>query len=314
MYVLVVRRIVAGLFLTALFVLSACGGGGSTTTVPSPQQQGQTIPVLSHVAIVVLENKNYSDVTGSPNMPYLMSLVPKGGVAAQYFANVHPSIGNYFAMTTGFPTPTDDGFAGILTNDNVVRVLNAAGKSWKLYAEALPSVGYLGGDVFPYLKRHAPLTYFSDVTDSPAQAAKLVPLTQLAADESAGSLPNYMFIVPNAVNSGHSCAAANPNCTAADQLAVGDKWLQANVGALLQNAEFSRSGLLVVLWDESENDNEHGGGRVFALLVGTGVKAGFTSNTFFQHESLLRLSLNALGVAQVPGGGASAPPMTEFFQ
>jgi len=30
--------------------------------------------------------------------------------------------------------------------DNVVRELVAAGKTWKAYAESLPSVGYLGGD------------------------------------------------------------------------------------------------------------------------------------------------------------------------
>jgi hypothetical protein len=45
--------------------------------------------------------------------------------------------------------------------DNVLRELVAAGKSWKAYAESLPSLGYLGGDTTSgggqYYVRHAPI-------------------------------------------------------------------------------------------------------------------------------------------------------------
>jgi hypothetical protein len=43
-------------------------------------------------------------------------------------------------------------------------------------------------------------------------------------------------------------------------------------------------------------------------------KAGYTSTTFYQHQSLLRLMLEGLGVQALPGASASAPRMTEFFQ
>ena len=38
----------------------------------------------------------------------------------------------------------DDSFSGPVSQDNIVRELIAAGKSWKSYAEGLPSVGYTG--------------------------------------------------------------------------------------------------------------------------------------------------------------------------
>ncbi len=42
--------------------------------------------------------------------------------------------------------------------DNVVRELTAAGKTWKSYAESLPSVGYTGGDQGAYLRHHNPMS------------------------------------------------------------------------------------------------------------------------------------------------------------
>ena len=69
-----------------------------------------------------------------------------------------PQIGNYFIMTTGLAYSTDDNFNGIVPIDNVVRELTAASKSWKVYAQSLPQQGYLGGDVYPYLRRHNPVS------------------------------------------------------------------------------------------------------------------------------------------------------------
>ena len=92
------------------------------------------------MVLVVEENHNYSDVVGSSSMPYLNSLITKYGLATQYYANTHPSIGNYFMLTAGQTITTDDGFTGTVNDDNIVRQLLAAGKTWKDYAEWLPSV------------------------------------------------------------------------------------------------------------------------------------------------------------------------------
>jgi len=45
-------------------------------------------------------------VIGKPSMPYLNSLANTYGLATQYYANTHPSNGNYFMLTTGQINPT----------------------------------------------------------------------------------------------------------------------------------------------------------------------------------------------------------------
>ena len=47
------------------------------------------------------ENHSYSSVIGNAAMPYLNRLASQYGLATQYYANTHPSIGNYFMLTTG---------------------------------------------------------------------------------------------------------------------------------------------------------------------------------------------------------------------
>jgi Phosphoesterase family len=111
-----------------------------TGVSPTPPSTG----LFGHLAIVVEENTNYSSVTSS-SMPYLSGVMTQYGLATQYYANTHPSIGNYLMLTTGQVLTNNDSETPStfpVSADNVVRELVAAGKSWKAYAESLPSVGY----------------------------------------------------------------------------------------------------------------------------------------------------------------------------
>lgn len=112
----------------------------------------QSVPQFGHVFVLLEENHSYSSVIGSSSMPYLNSLANQYGVATQYYANTHPSIGNYFMLTAGQIITNDDSYMGTLTSDNIVRHLMTAGKTWKSYAESLPSVGYIGGDTGTYVR------------------------------------------------------------------------------------------------------------------------------------------------------------------
>ncbi|HEV2247539.1 MAG TPA: alkaline phosphatase family protein, partial [Terriglobia bacterium] len=137
----------ASLLALALAAIGiACGGGKSSPQAPAqtPAPSGQ--PTFSHVVLIVEENHSYSDVVGSSTMPYLNSLISQYGLAAQYYADAHPSMPNYLMVTTGQMESYDDNFSGVISDDNVVRELVKAGKSWKAYEESIPSAGYLGGD------------------------------------------------------------------------------------------------------------------------------------------------------------------------
>src|SRR5256885_25469 len=289
-----------------LLLLSSCGTGSGN---PGSTSAGN----FTHVAVVVLENQNFSSIIGNATMPFLNSLASSNSLAHQYFANTHPSIGNYFMMTTGQAITNDDAFTGTVSDDNIARELTSAGKTWKVYAESLPSPGYTGGDVFPYFKNHNPFAYFSDVVGT-SQASNLVPFSQLTTDVGNNALPNFLFIVPNIQNDMHDCPAGFGTCTLAVKAANTDTWLKNNLSALLANADFKSNGFLVITFDESADDNTNGGGQVATIIVGPRVKQAFTSNTMFQHQSLLRTSLESLGVTTLPGAAASAPSMSEFLQ
>src|SRR5262249_24977839 len=131
------------LFVATLQI--ACGGGNSgkgPSPVQTPVPAGQ--PTFSHVVLVVEENHSYSEVIGNSAMPYLNSLASQYGVATKFYANAHPSLPNYFVLTTGLTETLENEFSGVIKDDNVVRELVNAGKSWKAYQESIPSAGYLG--------------------------------------------------------------------------------------------------------------------------------------------------------------------------
>ncbi len=247
-------------------------------------------------------------------MPYLNSLANQYALATSYFADAHPSLPDYFVLTAGQTVTSGDAFSGTVSDDNIVRELNRAGRSWKVYAESLPSVGYMGSDVRPYIRHHNPFVYFSDVANDAAQQQNVVPFTQFALDLGSGSLPNYSFVVPNEFDDAHSCPSSNPSCTDNDKLAAADRWLQSNIDPLLSNAAFANDGVLMIVYDESlSSDTQSGGGHIAAVLAGPVVKPGFKSTTIYQHASTLRMTLKRLGVTNYPGNAASAPEMDEFF-
>jgi acid phosphatase len=242
-------------------------------------------------------------VVGNPLMPYFNSLVSQYGMATQYFANAHPSLPNYLMLTTGIMETTTDTYSGTITDDNVVRELVKTGKSWKAYAESLPSTGYLGGDSGNYVQRHNPFTYLEDVQNDTSQTANIVTFSQFATDLTNGALPQYSFVVPNLLDDAHD-----------GTLAEADAWLRKNIGPLIDDPSFQKSGLLIITFDEGTlSDIDHGGGQVAMLLISTQIKPGFQSQAVYQHQSALRLILESSGVNAFPGMAGNAPNMAEFF-
>ena len=283
--------------------------GGFTYSAP---QAG--MPLFDRVFIVVTENQSFSNVINSSSMPFLNKLADRYGLAINYFANTQPSIGDYFWLTTGQNITNDSNFSGTVNADNIVRQLNFAGKTWKAYAQSLPSVGYIGGDAYPYVKRHNPFAYFTDVRDNPSQANNLVPFTQFSSDLANNQLPNYSFIIPDQQNNAHDCPASIPNCTNADKLAAADNWLKTNIDPLIASAAFRQSGLLILTWDESVNgDTQNGGGHVATVVISSKAKQNFNSTTLYQHQSTLRTMAEGLGLTSFPGAADTAPNMAEFF-
>jgi hypothetical protein len=306
------KRILFCLLGAVTFILAGCGGvsSHSVSTPPPP-----TTAAADHVFLVVMENHGFSEVIGNPSMPYLNSLASAHSLAANYFANAHPSIPNYFMLTTGNVETFDDNFSGTISDDNIVRALAESNKTWKAYIESLPSTGYTGPNVGTYLKRHNPFSYLSDVTGSPAQLANMVSFSQLSADLAAGTLPNFVYILPNSQDDAHDCPGGAPTCPDNQKLVAADAWLKAHIDPVINNPKFGNSVLIITFDEAQQTDFTNGGGQVATVLVGPHVKSGFrSSTTMYQHQSLLRTMLELLTVSDLPGAAASANSMSEFFQ
>jgi len=273
------------------------------------------IPQGNPVVLLVEENHSYESVIGNPGMPFLNDLAKKYSLATEYYADTHPSIGNYFMLTTGRIITNDDSFDRVLQGDNLVRQFIATKKSWKAYAQSLLKPGYVGPNRGPYLKRHNPFAYLPDVVNDPAQRQNLVPFSQLAEDLKADRLPNFIYIVPDAQNDAHDCPPGKYFCRDQDKLIAADEWLASNLPPLLESPAFKRNGLLIVVFDESyASDKRHGGGRIPVVLAGPRVKHAYRSTKFYQHASTLRLICDSLGLGHCPGAGADSLPMDELFQ
>ncbi len=299
-----IQKLLAPLTILSAFgaLQIACGSHGvGSSPVQTPVPSGQ--PTFSHVFLIVEENHSYSEAIGNSSMPYLNSLASQYGLATEYFANAHPSIADYLMLTTGLTETFDDNFSGTISDDNVVRELVKAGKSWKAYEESIPNTAYLGSDALPYVRHHDPFSYLSDVQNDASQAANIVPFSQFATDLANNSLPQFSFIAPNLNNDAHD-----------GTLASADSWLQSNIAPLLASSAFQNSGLLIITFDEgAATDMNHGGGHVATVIVSSKSKSSYQSNTEYQHQNTLRLVLAASGVNTFPGLAGTAPDMTEFF-
>lgn len=289
------------------------------------------VPVIRHVFVVVEENQDFTCVIGNPAMKYFNELAGAYGLATSYYANSHPSISNYFVLTTG--QAIYQGLAGDLrTNpvsvDNVIRELRKNNKTWRAYAEGVPRAGYVGGNIKQthYVKRHNPLAYFeSDIPLS--ERSNLAPFAQLADDLAHDRLANYSFIVPDLFDDAHNKQAPDgkdlggARCGEGLALKKADDWLKKNIDPVIQSAVFKDSGMLIIVFDEASGDDQsdgaghRGGGRVPMVIVSSKVKPGYRSTVLYHHESTLRLTLEALGLNSEswPGAAKDAPGMAEFF-
>jgi len=246
-------------------------------------------PQSKHVVLVVEENHSFDAVITRGGMPYLKSLAERYTLLTNYYGNHHPSIGNYFMMTTGQTVSTNDGYNGTVPYDNLISQLVTANKTWKAYGDSLPEQGYIGGNDRPYVKKHFPIAYFENVRNDPAQRKNLVPAEQFIADLRSQGLPDFSMLIPNLDHDAHD-----------GSLKEADDWLRRYIEPLLANPDFQKDGILIVTFDESvKSDPDHGGGHITTVVIGPLAKEHFADATFYQHESLFATLEQILGLPRL---------------
>ncbi len=289
------RRLARRLWIPASAVL------GASLVAPA---LAAPVPRADHVVVVIMENRSLGQVR---YQPYTASLMASGAWFANSYAIGYPSQPNYFALWSG----STQG----LTNDacpppgapfgtaNLGQACEAAGKTWRSYAENLATAGAadcsFDGDASTglYTRKHAPWVSFSNVDHANER-----PYADLAADLAAAQLPNLAFVLPNNCHNTHNLYV-DPTC----DVPQGDAWLAANLPPILQ--AFGPNDLLILTWDE---DDRTAGNNILTVFAGPLVQPHSASVRSITHYTVARTIADLLGVLP-PGQSANEFPISDVW-
>ena len=280
----------------------------SPSAAPSPAvattltAAAAALPNFRHVYVIVMENREYGSIVGSPDAPYINSLIARYGLATNYRAVTHPSQPNYIALFSGSTQGVTDDGVHSLSRRNLVDQLAAHGVSWRVYAQNVPLGCYVGATAKggpdgtgTYARKHEPAISFTSISRRPTRCANISNFSHFSP-----SAARFELIVPNMCNSMHDCTTAR-----------GDAFLKTFIPKLLKSPAMQGSALFLT-WDEGTS-NLGGGGRVATVVIGPTVKRGYRSATSHTHYSLLRTIETAWGLGCL-NRSCRANTLREFFR
>jgi YVTN family beta-propeller protein len=270
------------------------------------------VPGYQHVFLFYFENEDFGQVIGNTaQAPYLNRLLPRSSLLANFYAEEHPSDGNYLALAGGstFGIPLDDPEEEnpqyTINARNVADLVDGAHESWKAYLQS--ANGPCDDTVHEnYWDDDQPMMYFADVRERPAYcAAHVVPLQELAGNlRRASTTPNFAWVSPDDCSDMEGCG-----------IAAGDAFLRQELGAIMRSPAWTRQrSLAIITFDEDGYDFQHPAQRVATIVLGSrGVRQGYVSTVRYTHYSLLRTVEGALGLGPLTANDRYAQPVNDVF-
>lgn len=307
--------------------------------VPVEEELPTGLPEAKHVFVIALGPVGYEEAfEETSTSPYLKEeLTAQGELLENYYAVASSELANEIALLSGQgPTPataagcptygdllpatenpegqvTGDGCVYPAATATLMGQLTEADLGWKAYREGAE------GCPNPPPDSTNPFLYFHGVLDSPECAERVVGLPQLATDLTAPAekFPALAYLSP---------APTTPP----------DQFLEAVVPQIKESLAYKDGGLIAITSTQAPQDSPTpdtssccitpaypnlpppaeapatgpvkptgGGGHVGLLLISPFVEPGTTSETYFNHFSLLAtieelFSLEKLGYAAEP--------------
>jgi phosphatidylinositol-3-phosphatase len=282
-----------------LWAVVGCASGGSTVPAQTKRAAASQAHLCdngnarhshyTHVVWIVMENTSFSDVIGSAKAPYINKLARKCGLATNFFAEDHPSLPNYVAMTSGSTQGISNDSGPTSRGIGARSLFGQLGSSWRALEESMPSP-CRRSDSELYVAHHNPALYYADSRDR-----------CFGNDKPLGRHPDlsarFTFITPNNCHNMHSCGVDR-----------GDQWLASWVPRIARTSEYrSHKTVLFVTWDEGDDSQ-----RIATLVVAPTTRPGTRSRAPYNHYSLLRTTEEVLGLPLL-GKAASAASMRRAF-
>lgn len=250
---------------------------------------------------LILENTDFATAAANPTFKQIASM-NNNKLLTNYHGVAHPSLPNYLATVAGTDFGiTDDGAPSSHneTAQSIFDLLEAAGVTWKLYAENYPGDCFTGatdGVAHSYAAKHNPAIYMAGITSQSSRCANIVEAGQFATDVAAGTLPQWWYYVPTLNNDGHD--------TDVTFIAT---YLQNTWMPRFQDKTFTNGLAMVMTFDETESHT--GTNQVYAALIGDALTAGAKQDaTAYSHYSLLKTVEDNWSLGSLGAGDATAQP------
>jgi hypothetical protein len=264
--------------------------------------------------VITEENADYGSLIGSSKAPYLNRLATTYGLATRMNAGYPagcPSLASYILMTSGDTHGIcDDGppSAHPLTGDSIFTQVARSGRQWRGYAESMPGPCAAGDSANGvYLVRHAPAPYYL------AEASRCsrwdVPLGSpdagaLHDDVTAGTLPAYAFVTPDACHDMHGA----PPCPSS-KISNADAWLARWLPMIIAGPDFAAGRLVVfITWDEASSGSDN---HIATLVISPTTHHVLAADPWTSC-SMLRTHEDLLGLPPL-GCATTAPSMAAAF-
>ena len=306
-----IRRLVLVSCLFALLAVGLSACDPVSAKKPCGSTDFQTPPAeYDHVIWIWMENKQYSQVIGNTtDAPYINKLEDKCASGSNY-ADADPggpSLPNYLTASDGLghnappfngncspPATLPSVSTCQLTGDNLMRQVLTAGKTWKIYADAMPTNCDTSTAAGKYAVRHNPAPYFTGGTDRASCTANDVPYApSFVNDLNAGQLPDLAMIVPDNCHNMHDSSG----CATTNSIRNGDDWLKAELPRILNSSTYAAGKTAVfVIWDEDT--------PIPNVIVAPSVVPGTVFTGQLGHKRLLRTTEEMLGLPCLNGSCA----------
>ena len=220
---------------------------------------------------------------GSPVTCAPEEFVPGAGDATDPTSSVYtspssPLFGKHPPQLTAAQITAASSINHWFSGHTIVDQLETKGMTWKAYMQSLPFTG-AHVEFWPtltdttttpptvtfykqYAEKHDPFMYFSNIRNSPARLANIVPLPQLDYDLATNNAPNFVWISPDQCNDMHGVGNGSPlgypTCSypasGLDHGAIqlGDAFLQQTVTTIMNSRAWTKNSIIIIAWDEDD--------------------------------------------------------------
>lgn len=305
--------------------------GTALPAPPDPTPPVSNVGDLDHVVMVYMENHGVGDIVGSPNAPYINSLINTYGSAANYYALTHPSDPNYWPILGG----SDFGVNYNCSSDcfdapNLADEIIAAGKQWAAYQ--------YGGGGYSEPNDRTPFLAFHDIfVNEDLVNSHIFDIGQMATDFNGdpSKVANFVWFSgdedtnmegPIDTLGGIVRFALSQLTTHQYNVKAGDDFIQQQMSVILDSALWNSDEKTAVFltFDEDYNNISFGigneGNHVVMVVIpnqaaiDSGMRGGaFVADDYYNHYSLQRTIEDSLGVGPLTNNDEYAQPMNEFW-